>query len=185
MKFTDIRRYRRGPNGLNRHGWLIVILCLGAIALASGKPSKEIWAAQDDIWQDIDRAAPNVQSQRGRGQRVVRLNSLPLTQVLARALPESAGPMAQSPAVLSLPIPDGSLMQFSLVESPVMEPALASRFPEIKTYRGQGIDDPTAMVHCDWSPRGFHAMIANKDTTITIHPLQAEDLSTYVSYDSQ
>ena len=67
----------------------------------------------------------------------------------------------------------------------LMEPALAARFPEIRTYRGQGIDDPSAAVHCDWSPRGFHAMIAYRDTTVTIHPLQSEDLSTYVSYDSR
>src|SRR5262245_19419895 len=46
--------------------------------------------------------------------------------------------------VLALPAPAGGVERFAVVESPIMEPGLAARHPEIKTYAGRGIDDPTA-----------------------------------------
>ena len=91
--------YSGASYGLNRLGSFIAILCLCALALTFGRPSKEIQAAQD-IWQDVDRYTSSVQSLAGRG-RIVRLNSTPLAEVLARALPESVGSVAQSSATLS------------------------------------------------------------------------------------
>jgi hypothetical protein len=54
--------------------------------------------------------------------------------------------------LLELPHPDGGLALFRVVESPVMAPGLASKFPEIRTFRGEGVDDPTASVRFDVSP---------------------------------
>ena len=61
--------------------------------------------------------------------------------------------------LLELPHPDGDLVLFRVIESPVMAPELAAKFPEIRTFRGEGVDDPTASVRFDVSPRGFSAMV--------------------------
>ncbi|TAK38585.1 MAG: T9SS type A sorting domain-containing protein [Saprospiraceae bacterium] len=62
-------------------------------------------------------------------------------------------------AALSLPMPDGSFQQFSVVEAPVMHPALAKKYPQLKSYAGTGVDDPGAYLRFDLSPHGFHAMV--------------------------
>lgn len=55
-------------------------------------------------------------------------------------------------------MPDGSLREFSLVESSVMEAGLAERYPEIKTYRGTNADYYMRMTI---SPYGFSYLCKN------------------------
>ena len=64
-----------------------------------------------------------------------------------------------STAVVALPRPDGTFQRFALRPSAIMAPGLARRHPEIHTYAGRGIDDPSASIHADLSRIGFHASI--------------------------
>ncbi len=82
----------------------------------------------------------------------------------------------------SVPMPDGRFADFRLVESPVMEPGLVDAYPSIKTYAGQGIDDPTATMRCDLTPFGFHAMILSANGTVFIDPVDRWNPESYVSY---
>ena len=59
---------------------------------------------------------------------------------------------------INFPMPDGSLREFSLVESSVMEAGLAERYPEIKTYRGTNADYYMRMTI---SPYGFSYLCKN------------------------
>lgn len=81
-----------------------------------------------------------------------------------------------SPFILSIPVPGGNTERFSVVEAPVMDAALAARYPAIKSYAGKGLDDVTSTIRFDVSPRGFHAMILSADRpTIYIDPLDRSD----------
>ena len=78
--------------------------------------------------------------------------------------------VAAPATLLELPHPDGRLVLFRVVESPVMAPELAARFPEVRTFRGEGVDDPTASVRFDVSPRGFSAMVLSASGAWYVDP---------------
>ena len=71
----------------------------------------------------------------------------------------SRAAVGPSDTVISLPAPGGGMQRFAIKESPIMEDGLAAAHPEIKTYAGVGIDDPTATLRADTTPLGFHASV--------------------------
>jgi Metallo-peptidase family M12B Reprolysin-like/Secretion system C-terminal sorting domain len=84
--------------------------------------------------------------------------------------------------VLELPSPDGRIMKFNVWESSIQEPALAAKFPDIKTFTGQGIDDPYASIRLDYSPYGFHAQVLTINGTYYIDPYARGVVNDYISY---
>ncbi len=63
-----------------------------------------------------------------------------------------------------------------------MEDGLAAAHPEIKTYAGVGLDDPTATLRADTTPLGFHASVRSAHGAWYIDPYYHLDTSAYVSY---
>ena len=107
-----------------------------------------------------------------------------LRAALATAPPESRAGAA--PLVLALPQPDGRSARFALREAPVMEPALAARYPQIRTYAGVGLDDATATVRLDLTPAGFHAQVlSSAGGGFDIDPVSPADQQHYLSYYQQ
>jgi hypothetical protein len=85
--------------------------------------------------------------------------------------------------VIEIPMPDGTAQRFHVIQSAVMEPALAAKFPELKTYIGQGIDDSSATIILDWTSFGFHAMILSPvNGEVFIDPSVQGDKKFYISY---
>lgn len=63
-----------------------------------------------------------------------------------------------------LPDPSGTLVAFDVVEDSILEPALAARHPEIRTYAGRAVADPTRTVRLDVTPMGLHASVRTPGT---------------------
>ncbi|HEV7780653.1 MAG TPA: M12 family metallo-peptidase, partial [Chitinophagaceae bacterium] len=85
--------------------------------------------------------------------------------------------------VISLPMPNGSIARFKVWESSVQEPGLSAKFPEIRTFAGQGIDDPAATIRFDFNPYfGFSAQILSPQGRVFIDPFARYDVNTCMSY---
>ena len=88
----------------------------------------------------------------------------------------------KSSIVLSLPNADGTMEQFRIFENSNMDPDLAARYPEIKSYIGIGINNPTASAYISTSPLGFKSMVLNPGKpAVFIEPF-SQDLQTYTVY---
>ncbi|WP_296385131.1 immunoglobulin-like domain-containing protein [Winogradskyella sp.] len=77
-----------------------------------------------------------------------------------------------SNTILSFPNSEGKLERFSIKEASVMHPDLQARFPEIRSYVGQGVDDASSVLRFSLSPEGFSGMLlsANGNNTF-IEPI--------------
>ena len=83
---------------------------------------------------------------------------------------------------LFLPMPDGQMQKFSIVESSLMPDNLAVKFPSIKSYVGQGIDDKTATVRMSVDHNGFHAMVISTSGTVYIDPYSLNNKEFCITY---
>ncbi len=137
--------------------------------------------SDDNVWREVSDAALQQRSLERQivpdEYRTFRINKTALLAILNRAPMEFTG---RTKPILTLPMPDGTFQRFSVEESPVMELGLAVQYPEFKTYRAQGIDDPTATCRFDLLPSGFHAMIISAGGTSYVDPYAKGDTANYV-----
>ena len=176
-----------GWRARQRRLWLCLSgLLLGALALWFRAPLPGAAAAQaDDVWQPLGEQTRGLANQRAglpRQYRAFRLNQSALDGLLRQAPAEKKGRLEDSPAVLQLPLPSGKLQRFQLEESSVLEPAQAALYPQLKSYRGRGLDDERATVRFSVTPRGLHALLLTADTVVSIQPATPGQTEIYASY---
>lgn len=115
--------------------------------------------------------------------RVLKLDVTAMRKALNGAPLRFSENYEQLAVTLRLPLPDGSVGEFKVVESPVMPDDLAAQFPQIRTYSGWGISDPHARLKLDVTPQGFHAMVRTADyKSFLIDPYQSNDADNYIVY---
>ena len=143
-------------------------------------------ASPDVVWQALDNivGAPAAQPQiRPLKFRTYALNTEALRSTLAKA-PMEFTQEAQSGGRIevTLPMPDGKMARFLAEESPIMEAPLAAKFPDIKTYRAQGVDDPAATARFSLTRAGLHAIILSPSGAYYIDPYSRGDAVHHLSY---
>ena len=85
------------------------------------------------------------------------LNVEALRQALALT-PQRGKFTGNSNVIIAFPNPDGQLEHFRVMEASVMHPKLSAKYPNIKSYAGQGVEDPTARIRFSISPIGVQSM---------------------------
>jgi Metallo-peptidase family M12B Reprolysin-like/Calx-beta domain/Domain of unknown function (DUF4214) len=178
-------------NALFTRRALIAIAAISFFAILMWISPKGSQAASGDrsadgVWQaipaDQNLIAAGDQSELPRAYRQVKLDQAVLGNILRRAPREFSATARTEKVVVTLPMPDGSFKRFRIQDSPIMDDSLAARFPEIKTYTGQGIDEPNSTTRFDWTPQGFHAIVLSAHGTILIQPLTAGDTSNHMVF---
>ena len=165
---------------LRRSGLIVLItLVLASVTVSFAQP------ASSPLWSDVGAKTALPQGERQiipQAYRTVALQFGQLKTLLATAPHEATTRVQDSALIVELPLPDGRLERFRVVESPIMTADTAALHPTIKTYLGQGVDSPSASVRFDYTPAGFHGMILLTDATIFIDPYVKGNTSYYMSY---
>jgi hypothetical protein len=134
---------------------VVVILLLNSTLVLS----------QSNIWQDVNLSA------RSSNESDLSHYFDADDEALRRKLNLAPNEVRGVSDVIELPMPDGSLAKFSIVESSIMEDGLAQEFPQIKSYKVYGIDDPSASGRVDISPAGLRGMLMTSQGRVFIDPV--------------
>ncbi|PHR72480.1 MAG: hypothetical protein COA67_04345 [Lutibacter sp.] len=87
----------------------------------------------------------------------------------------------KSNVIVQFPNAEGQLVSFRIMEASVMSPELQAKFSDIRSYVGQGIDNPTATIRFSLSPqKGLSSMVLSNEKTIFIE--QSLNSSSYFIY---
>ncbi|WP_254712470.1 reprolysin-like metallopeptidase [Polaribacter pectinis] len=87
-----------------------------------------------------------------------------------------------SETIIELPNSKGGLSKFKIKETSNFDEELASKFPMIKSYSAQGIEDPTAVAKISIGVDGFHAIVfSGKEKTMYIDPYSKNNQN-YILY---
>jgi len=158
---------------------ILAAMLFGVVSMAAASP-----ASGDEVWTRIDKSGlsqPGIDGpELPAAYETFRLNKTAVAAILNSA-PEEFTYARE--VILTMPLPDGSYQRFAIEHSPVVEPGLLVKYPELgATYRGRGIDDPTATARFDFLPNGFRSMILSASGTVIIDPYTSGDTGTYKSY---
>jgi subtilisin-like proprotein convertase family protein len=89
----------------------------------------------------------------------------------------------QKGTIITLPTAKGGLEKFQVWEYSNMAPELQAKYPDIKSYVGTALEDPSVYLRFSLSPVGFSSMITRSGTSEFIEPY-TEDRTVYAVFDS-
>ncbi len=150
------------------------LFCFGIYAQNSSK-----------MWTPISETSTSLKTKEARNSvpteyKLFSLNSSALQSVLSKA--PSRANLRTSNAIIELPVANGEIQKFRIVDASTFAPELQQKHPNIRSFAGQGIDDPTAIARFSTSPYGVNVMITStNNATFYIDPY-TQDKQAYIAY---
>lgn len=142
--------------------------------------------SQGNIWTKIDEERTKGLDKVERASipseyQIFHLNYESLKSQLQLAPTRNFSNPVVSNVIIAFPNAEGNLEKYRIYESSVMEAELAEKHPEIQSYVGQGIDNPTARIHLTTTLFGLHTMTLSENGTFYVDPY-TKDLQNYIVY---
>ncbi|MCC6971715.1 MAG: hypothetical protein IT434_16000 [Phycisphaerales bacterium] len=168
-------------------GWGVAAAMLTMCAGAFGQAREVVGDGMsfDGAWLSLAEFPGQVEAGeawvRPNAYHAVMLDEAVMRQILGGA-PREGTPEAAHPVVVTIPKPDGTFARFSAVESPVYEAGFEALCPDMKTYLGQGIDDPAATARFDLTVHGLRAQVLSPAGSYWVDPYTKGEAAYSVSY---
>jgi len=112
--------------------------------------------------------------------KTYHLNIEQFKQTVLKAPKRSSG--QKSNLTVSFPNSDGKFQKFNIFEASVFAEELQEKHPNIRSFSGQGIDDPTSTIRFSISPKGVHGMILSAEKSAQFIDPYLNNTSDYIVY---
>uniref|UniRef100_UPI0024E237CB reprolysin-like metallopeptidase n=2 Tax=Chryseobacterium TaxID=59732 RepID=UPI0024E237CB len=142
------------------------------------------FAQTDRLWSEGSRkSASEIFENKSsiNNPKVYSLDINGLKNALAKA-PKRLAVGEKSELIISFPNSEGKMENFKVRENSNFAPELAAKYPDIKSYVGEGLGDSTSTVYFSISPLGLSSMEVYGDKSAVFIEPYSKDLSTYVVY---
>lgn len=156
----------------------LIILGLVSIFFSSTLLSQNFWIPKDPN-AILDRKGD--ESLFPEKYRVFELNLDALKSTIAAAPMRGASTNA-SPVIVSFPTASGRLNSYRILEAPVLDAELSTQYPNIKSYAGQGVENPSEIIRFSISHLGLKSMLLSSLTGNEFIEPFSEDLTHYMVY---
>lgn len=113
--------------------------------------------------------------------KIYKLDFNGLKNALARA-PKRLAAGEKSEIIISFPNSEGRMENFKVRENSNFEPELAAKYPDIKSYVGEGLENSNSTIYFSISPLGLSSMEIYGDKSAVFIEPYTKDLSSYVVY---
>lgn len=113
--------------------------------------------------------------------QIFSLNIAGLKAALKNA-PGKMGSNQKSETIISFPSVGGVMENFKVSEKSNFDPALAAKYPDIKSYVGQSLENPSNLIYFSISQLGLSSMEINADNSAVFIEPYTKDASTYVVF---
>ncbi|WP_421946698.1 reprolysin-like metallopeptidase [Phaeodactylibacter xiamenensis] len=143
--------------------------------------------AQSGLWTDVSeqRIMLPVESEvaiTATQYRTLALEYEPFVQQIANAPLAFTAAAQNAPAEIELPLPDGTTEKFEVVESRIMAPELAAKYPYIKAYTAISKDRPLVTARFEVTTKGISAGINTPEGRVHVEPYASHQNRYFISY---
>ncbi len=147
--------------------------------------NSELTFAANNWWKDANQDASisslKIERRMPSKFRSVKIDVFAINQQLFEVANNSSNKSASANEIM-LPMPNGSTERFVIKETPVMEAALANKYPHIKSFTGTSLDQSGSVVKIDIGDFGFNAMVVSPEGRYFIDPLNNYTKENYIVY---
>ena len=157
--------------------FLSSLFCL--CALISFSQSNSIWKREQSIAVNSKVKTSNKAI---KSPQVYTLNIKKLREELVKA-PKRSDFSKKSNVIISFPTSEGTFKNYRIIEASNFDPELQAKYPDIRSYAGQGIEDPSEVIRFSVSPQGLQSMTLSANQKATFIEPYTKDALYYTVFD--
>ena len=147
------------------------------------------FAQNKSSWTEVDKFTRNLSEKTRRttlptAYKLFKFDYETFVQQLAN-VPQRDTFTGVSNVIVSIPNPNGEIVDYRIVEASTFEPSLQTKFPEIRSFAGQGVKNTGDIIRFSVSPyNGLSAIIRSVDAqeTYVIDPFSM-DYKTFIVFE--
>ena len=140
---------------------LVLMLAAASVSVSAQVP-----------WSDVDRSSvDSIISQSKYASSSQKLRVVDLDLAGMKSLVSGAQAKGSTGTTLTLPAPNGDVMEFVVESSGVLPEALRKKYPSISAYKGYAVADPSITLRFELTNKGFNAQVLQPGSRWMIDPL--------------